>query len=105
MHAEDFYSYAYLQTGQLAKAEALTAKMVAIGDQMTAMPGMDDMKDWGAWFDSESRAIFAMETHQWARLAALQPEPGAQAQYLYHVYWGVAWPRGICTIRSWRARP
>jgi len=95
MHADEFLIYAWLQTGQVKKAEALTAKMGAIGDHMAAMPGMDDMKDGGSFFDSELRAIFAMETHQWPRLAALQPETGAKPYYVYHIYWG----RGVAAGR------
>ena len=95
MHADEFLIYAYLQTGQVAKAEALTAKMGAIGDHMAAMPGMDDMKDGGPFFDSELRVIFAMETHRWTRLAALRPESGAGPELVFNIYWG----RGVAAGR------
>ena len=95
MHADEFLIYAYLQTGQVAKAEALTAKIGAIGERMAAMPGMDDMKDGGPFFDSELRAIFAMETHRWTRLAALRPEPGAGPEFVFNIYWG----RGVAAGR------
>jgi tetratricopeptide (TPR) repeat protein len=88
MHADEFLIYAYLQIGEVKKAEALTGQMATIGKHMAEMPGMDDMKDDGAFFDSELRAILAMETHRWQRLAALTPEAGARPYDTYDIYWG-----------------
>jgi tetratricopeptide (TPR) repeat protein len=88
MHADEFLIYAYLQTGQVKKAEALTSNMAVLGDHMAAMPGMDDMKDDGPYFDSELRAIFAMETHRWDALASLQPQPDARPEYVFDIFWG-----------------
>ncbi len=49
--------------------------MRAISEHMSAMPGMDDMKDDGPFFDNELRAIYAAEMHDWKALAV--PDAGA----------------------------
>jgi hypothetical protein len=88
MHAEEFLIYAYLQIGQDEKARILTAGMPKIGRQMAAMPGMDDMKEIGPFFDNELAAIYAVEMHDWKAAAALQPEPGSPAYESFDTYWG-----------------
>jgi tetratricopeptide (TPR) repeat protein len=88
MHAEEFLIYAYLQVGEDAKAKALQARMRAIGAEMAAMPGMDDMKDGGNFFDNEVTAIYGMEMHEWKRVAGLQPAPGSSAVEGMFTVWG-----------------
>ena len=88
MHAKEFLIYAYLQTGQDEKAHELAAAMRGVGDHMMAMPGMDDMKDSGHFFDNEVVAIDAMERHDWKALAALRPAPGSEGTQPVHIYWG-----------------
>ena len=87
MHADEFLIYAYLQVGQDEKAQALTAKMAGIGDQMLAMPGMDDMKTGGHFFDNELRAVTAMEMHDWQAAARLQLAPGSKLEDSFTIYW------------------
>lgn len=88
MHADEFLIYAYLQVGQDEKARALTASMRAVGDHMNAMPGMDDMKDAGHFFDNELSVIYPMEMHQWKTLAALTPASGSKDFETFDIYWG-----------------
>jgi tetratricopeptide (TPR) repeat protein len=88
MHAEEFLIYAYLQTGQDEKAHELTANMRSVGEQMMAMPGMDDMKDSGDYFDDEVNAIYAIEMHQWKELATMKPAPGSKNFAPLYTYWG-----------------
>src|SRR5271163_1227992 len=88
MHAEEFLIYAYLQTGQDEKAHALTANMRSVGEHMLAMPGMDDMKEAGLYFDNEVTAINAIEMHQWKELANLEPAPGSKYFAPLFTYWG-----------------
>jgi tetratricopeptide (TPR) repeat protein len=88
MHAEEFLIYAYLQTGQDEKAHVLTAKMRSVGEQMAAMPGMDDMKEAGHYFDNEVTAIYAIEMHQWKELAVMEPAPGSKNYAPLFTYWG-----------------
>jgi hypothetical protein len=56
------------------------------------MPGMDDMKNAGPFFDNELSAIYPMEMHQWNVAAALTPAPGSPAYEVMDTYWaqGVA---------------
>jgi tetratricopeptide (TPR) repeat protein len=88
MHADEFLIYAYLQVGQDEKAKVLTDKMRAISEHMSAMPGMDDMKDDGPFFDNELRAIYAAEMHDWKALAVQTPEPGSKPYETFFTYWG-----------------
>ncbi|HEV3150209.1 MAG TPA: hypothetical protein VGY94_04605 [Acidobacteriaceae bacterium] len=88
MHADEFLIYAYLQVGQDEKALVLTASMRGVGERMNAMPGMDDMKDAGPFFDNELNAIYPMEMHDWKAAAALTPAPGSLAYELMDTYWG-----------------
>jgi tetratricopeptide (TPR) repeat protein len=88
MHADEFLIYAYLQVGEDEKARVLTDKMRAIGEHMSAMPGMDDMKNEGAWFDNEVRAIYAAEMHDWKALSVQAPAPRSREDETFHTYWG-----------------
>jgi len=91
MHADEFLVYAYLQTGQDAKARELTYQMRSIGDHIAALPGHDDMKEAGVYFDNELRVIYNMEMHDWKTLAALQTAPGTtdrQRLSAFDIYWG-----------------
>jgi tetratricopeptide (TPR) repeat protein len=88
MHADEFLIYAYLQVGEDEKARLLTDKMRAIGEHMSAMPGMDDMKNEGAWFDNEVRAIYAAEMHDWKALSVQEPAPGSSEDETFYTYWG-----------------
>jgi tetratricopeptide (TPR) repeat protein len=88
MHAKEFLIYAYLQTGQDEKAHALSANMRSVGEHMMAMPGMDDMKEAGHYFDNEVTAIYAIEMRQWKDLADMQPAPGSNYYSPLFTYWG-----------------
>jgi tetratricopeptide (TPR) repeat protein len=92
MHADEFLIYAYLQVGEDEKARVLTARIRGIGERMNAMPGMDDMKEAGPFFDNELSAIYPMEMHQWKTAATLTPAPGSPAYEVMDTYWaqGVA---------------
>ena len=92
MHAKEFLVYAYLQVGEDDKARRLTAAMKGLGDRMEAMPGMDDMKGGGHFFDNELRAVYALETHDWQGAVRLQVAPGTSAYDGFDIYWaqGVA---------------
>jgi hypothetical protein len=88
MHADEFLIYAYLQVGEDAKAKALTENMRAVSEHMNAMPGMDDMKDLGPFFDNELRTIYYAEMHDWQALAVQTPAPGSKAYDSLCTYWG-----------------
>jgi hypothetical protein len=88
MHADEFLIYAYLQVGEDEKARVLTSRMAGIGQQMAAMPGMDDMKDVGPFFANELNAVYAVEMHDWKAAAALQPAAGSPPGQRFDTYWG-----------------
>jgi tetratricopeptide (TPR) repeat protein len=95
MHAEEFLIYAYLQTGEDAKAKTLTYQMASIGKHIESLPGDDDMKHSGISFENELNAIYPMEMRDWKTLAALQPVPGTDklpGLSAFNTYWaqGVA---------------
>ncbi len=88
LHADEFLIYAYLQVGEDEKARLLTSRMSTIGEQMAAMPGMDDMKEAGPFFANELNAVYAVEMHDWKAAAALQPAPGSPPFHSFDTYWG-----------------
>jgi tetratricopeptide (TPR) repeat protein len=88
MHADEFLIYAYLQVGEDEKARVLTSRMAAIGQQMGAMPGMDDMKDVGPFFANELNAVYAVEMHDWKAAAALEPAAASPPGQRFDTYWG-----------------
>jgi tetratricopeptide (TPR) repeat protein len=88
LHADEFLIYAYLQMGQDEKARALTASIRSVGAHVDALPGKDDMKGMGGYFDNELSAIYLMEMHDWRALAALQPAPGTQGRWIFETVWG-----------------
>jgi tetratricopeptide (TPR) repeat protein len=88
MHADEFLIYAWLQIGQDAKAKALTAKMAALGTHIQSMPGMDDMKNDGGFFDNELRAVLGMELRRWKSLAQEKPWPRSRPFETLFLYWG-----------------
>jgi tetratricopeptide (TPR) repeat protein len=90
MHADEFLIYAYLQTGEDAKAKALTDNMAPLSKHIAALPGADDMKDDGAYFTNELNAIYLMEMHQWKALAALQPAAISRPFEAFDTFWGQA---------------
>jgi tetratricopeptide (TPR) repeat protein len=90
LHADEFLVYAWLQTGEDEKARQLTNQFESIGEQMEAMPGMDDMKHSGPGRDNRLQAVYLMEMHDWKALAALTPAPGTATKGFsaFAVFWG-----------------
>ena len=88
MHAEEFLIYAYLQVGEDEKAYDSTFNMRSISEHMRSMPGMDDMKGVGTWFDNEVRTIYAAEMHDWKALAAGTPAPESRDWDKTFIDWG-----------------
>ena len=88
MHADEFLIYAYLQTGQDARAKQLTDGMEALGKHVASLPGADDMKDEGSYFTNELVTIYWMEMHDWKALAKTQPAPGSGQFDSFDIYWG-----------------
>jgi tetratricopeptide (TPR) repeat protein len=94
MHAEEFLVYAYLQTGEDAKAKSLTYQMGSIGKHIESLPGDDDMKHAGVFFENELNAIYPMEMHDWKTLATLQPIPGSDPRTDFSAF-DTYWAQGV----------
>ncbi len=88
MHAKEFLIYAYLQVGEDEKAKLLTEQMRSVSEHMRAMPGMDDMKDDGPFFDNEVRVIYAAEMHDWKALSIEEAAPHSNETEASFIYWG-----------------
>ncbi len=87
----------------MKRHKALTDNMRAIGEHMSAMPGMDDMKDGGPFFDNELRAIYAAEMHDWKALGGADAGAGIQDPRIRSLAIGGRELRPvICGMRSWR---
>lgn len=88
MHADEFLIYAWLQTGEDAKARDLSSRFRSISDRMAALPYADDMKFSGTGRDNRIRVIYPMEMRQWKTLATLTPDPGSTGDSAFPIYWG-----------------
>lgn len=88
LHADEFLIYAWLQMGEDARAHDLTAKIRSIGQHVDSLPGADDMKGMGAYFDNELSTLYPLEMHQWGTLASIQPSPGSSPDMQLWVMWG-----------------
>lgn len=83
LHAMEFLQYAYLQTGQDAKAAAIAAEAATIR-QTDFGPGF---RQYWAYMESRFPARQAIETRDWSTALALQPAPGADVLADRVVYW------------------
>jgi tetratricopeptide (TPR) repeat protein len=68
-HAMDFLQYAYMQTGDDVRAKALLDEVNGMAPMDHAMAGMDML----AFGRSQFAARYALERHQWAEAARLEP--------------------------------
>ncbi len=76
-HAMDFLNYAYLQSGQAAKAQAILGELKSV-------PGATP--DETAWNTAMLQARNAIELHQWEEAAEL-PVPDVKPDQLEETYW------------------
>lgn len=73
LHAMDYMTYAYLQTGQDAKAKAVVDELAAMIAKDTASPGLA-----GGFPGTAMPARYALERGAWQDAAALPVRPTAQ---------------------------
>jgi tetratricopeptide (TPR) repeat protein len=100
LHADEFLLYAYLQTGQDAKAKALVDGVVPLTDRLDAMKGMDDMKDMSGLARNEFPAFYYLEMRDWQAASALKMYPATPAIFAMDT----PWARGIANGRLHRAK-
>jgi Tetratricopeptide repeat len=94
LHAYDFLLYAYLQSGQDAKAKEVVDKTAAILNQLEAMGDMDVMGMGGSFvpmFRNEFPTIYHLERRDWNASSALKVNPAAPPESQLEIFWA----RGI----------
>jgi tetratricopeptide (TPR) repeat protein len=89
-HSDDFLVYAYLQSGQEAKARAVVADADAAIAHYQAMPGMAPdhyMAGMFPYYRAKLPIFVDLETRDWAKVLELQPIKGAPPETQTQVYW------------------
>lgn len=89
LHAQDFLVYAYLQSGQEARAKEVVDQNIASFDKRHVMHDMGhmDMRDMVTYTRTKFPVFYALETRDWKSAAALEPVPGASPDVLALTYW------------------
>lgn len=83
LHPMDFLEYAYLQTGQVAKARAVE-KDAESGTQAGYGHGNEK---YFFYVKAQFPALLALETHDWKAVEALQPLAEAEPGYRRTTFW------------------
>lgn len=91
-HSYDFLMYAYLQSGQDAKAKAVIAKVDAVLNRMSGNPGGGRglMMGRNGYYGTKFPVFYALEMRDWKAASALQPVPGALAGQGAMTWWARA---------------
>ncbi len=89
-HSDDFLAYAYLQSGQEARAKAIAAESTAAIGHYEKMPDMTAghyMMDMFPYYRVKLPMFIALETRDWSTAQQLVPIKGAPADTQLQVYW------------------
>jgi tetratricopeptide (TPR) repeat protein len=89
-HSDDFLVYAYLQSGQEAKARAVVADSNAAIGHYEAMPAMSPdhyMAGMFPYYRAKLPIFVGLETRDWVRVLELEPILGAPPETQTQVYW------------------
>jgi tetratricopeptide (TPR) repeat protein len=88
-HSDDFLLYAYLQSGQEARAKTVVNDATAALNHFEAMPGMTShfMQAMFPYYRSKLPAFYALELRDWQAAAALEPVAGASPETQVLTYW------------------
>jgi tetratricopeptide (TPR) repeat protein len=92
LHSQDFLLYAYLQTGQDAKAKNIVTSTAAMMHEHAGMGGMSTHGNGGLfeYYETELPTIYVLETRDWKAAAALEPVHGASPENRIETYWARA---------------
>jgi tetratricopeptide (TPR) repeat protein len=95
-HSYDFLLYAYLQSGQDAKAQALLEQSGAALSRIESMPGMgaNYMRGMVPYYRSKLPVFYALEMRDWKTASALEPPPDAPPQVSTMAVWARAVAHG-----------
>jgi len=88
-HSDDFLLYAFLQTGQDARAKTLIGDSTAALAHFETMPEMGDryMAGMFPYYRTKLPVFFALEMRDWQSAAALEPIAGARPETKTMTYW------------------
>ena len=88
-HSDDFLLYAYLQSGQEARAKRLMDETDAVLLRYEAMPEMTThfMHSMFPYYRSKFPAFYYLELRDWKSAAALEPVAGARPDTQLLTYW------------------
>lgn len=91
-HSYDFLMYAWLQSGQDAKARNVLAQSAAAMDRILAMPGMGRgyMAGMAGYYRTKFPVFYALEMRDWKTAAALKPVTGAEPGDAAMTWWARA---------------
>lgn len=89
-HSYDFLIYAYLQSGQDAKAKAALGNAFTVLDRIAAMPDRESSRYFSpriAYYRNELPVFYALEMRKWKTVATMKPVAGSPPQMATLVYW------------------
>jgi tetratricopeptide (TPR) repeat protein len=88
-HSDDFLLYAYLQSGQEARAKDVVHDAAALLTRFEGMPEMTSqfMQSMFPYYRSKLPAFYSLELRDWKAAAALEPVAGASPETQVLTYW------------------
>jgi tetratricopeptide (TPR) repeat protein len=91
-HSYDFLLYAYLQSGQDAKAKETLKASAEPLKKMAAMPGMTKGHRMGMvpYYETEMPAFYGLEMRDWKTVAAMEPVAESSEEVLMFLDWARA---------------
>jgi tetratricopeptide (TPR) repeat protein len=91
-HSDDFLLYAYLQSGQDARAKAVLTDSAAVLTHFEAMPAMGDhyMTGMFPYYRSKFPIFYHLEMRDWKSALALAPVAGAPPETQTLTHWARA---------------
>lgn len=89
LHADDFLLYAYLQSGQDARAKGILDKTTALLRRLEAPPKMadDGMAEMLPYYRCKFPVFYDLEMRDWKSAASLEPVAGASPDVQTLTYW------------------
>jgi tetratricopeptide (TPR) repeat protein len=87
-HSYDFLLYAYLQSGQDARAKGVVDEMTPLLNRLAAMPGMGShMESMVPYYRTEIPVFYYLEMRDWKSAAAVEPAAGSPPEVAVVAYW------------------
>jgi tetratricopeptide (TPR) repeat protein len=88
-HSDDFLIYAYLQSGQEARAKRIVEETAGLMTHYESMPQMTSefMRSLFPYYRNKFPAFYALETRDWKAAAGLAPAPSNEPESGFVTYW------------------